>query len=100
VSEPDAPTAAQPDRSLWDRLDVEGVSRWLFLTGDRHLLSGLLLALVFLVSLLLIHAGAITPAEEGGVTDLSASLVGGCSPHFGPFVLQKELPSGDRETLE
>ena len=80
MSEPDAPSAAQPDRSLWDWLEVEGVSRWLFLTGDRHLLSALLLGLVFLVSLALIHAGAITPAEEGGITDLSASLIGGMLP--------------------
>ncbi|WP_331234905.1 hypothetical protein [Natronorarus salvus] len=80
MSEPDAPSAAQPDRSLWDRLEVGGLSRWLFLTGDRHYLSALLLALVFAVSLLLIYAGTITPAEEGGITDLSASLIGGMLP--------------------
>lgn len=76
----DDPPESQPDPGLGERLNVEEVTRWIYLDGHRGLLSGLLLAGVFGASLLLVRAGLVTPAEAGDVTALSGSLIGGMLP--------------------
>ncbi|WP_126661116.1 hypothetical protein [Haloterrigena salifodinae] len=80
MSDEDAPTASQPDAGLAERLEAGELVRWIYLYGDRRRLSAILLAAVFGVSLLLIRAGLITPAEAGDVTTLSGALIGGMLP--------------------
>ncbi|NUB92324.1 hypothetical protein HT576_15000 [Haloterrigena sp. SYSU A121-1] len=80
MSDEEAPTASQPDTGLAERLEAGELVRWIYLYGDRRRLSAILLAAVFGVSLLLIRAGLITPAEAGDVTTLAGALIGGMLP--------------------
>ncbi|WP_436343856.1 hypothetical protein [Natronorubrum sp. FCH18a] len=78
--EAEPPSASLDDTSVFERLNAGEFVRWTFLYGDRRVISGLLLLLVFGASLLLIRGGLITPAEEGDITAISAALVGGMLP--------------------
>ncbi|MEY7850216.1 hypothetical protein AB7C87_13565 [Natrarchaeobius sp. A-rgal3] len=81
VADPDDdPPASQPDPlvgggSIWDNL-----LHWVYLDGDRRVLTAALLVGVFGASLALIAADLITPAEAGDITAISAALVGGMLP--------------------
>ncbi|WP_336343031.1 hypothetical protein [Halalkalicoccus ordinarius] len=76
----DDPPESQPDPGLGERLNVEEVTRWIYLDGHRGLLSAGLLVCVFVASLVLIRGGLITPSEAGDVTELAGSLIGGMLP--------------------
>lgn len=76
----DAPRESQPDPGIDRRLNAERIVRWVFLDGHRGVISGVLLAGVFGVSLLLIRVGLVTPAEAGDVTQLAGALIGGMLP--------------------
>ena len=75
-----APPASHPDSRVSRRLGVEDLVRWLYLDGHREAISAGLLVAVFGVSLLLIRADVITPAEAGDITGLSGALIGGMLP--------------------
>ncbi|WP_276254897.1 hypothetical protein [Halomontanus rarus] len=74
------PPASQPDPLASGGSRLDAALDWIYLQGDRGVLSGLILGGVFGVSLLLIRGDLITPAEAGDVTALSAALVGGMLP--------------------
>ncbi len=74
------PPESQPDPGLGRRLNVEELTRWIYLDGHRGLLSAILLLGVFVASLLLIRAGLVTPAEAGDITQLAGALIGGMLP--------------------
>ncbi|OVE84420.1 hypothetical protein [Natronolimnobius baerhuensis] len=76
----DRPAASQPDTSLGNRLGVGELVQWMFLYGDRWVLSVLLLAGVFVATLALIQVDLVTPAEAGDITAISAALIGGMLP--------------------
>lgn len=75
----DAPQS-QPDPLVGTDSRVDAWFHWLYLHGDRRVISGVMLAGVFVASLLLIRVDLITPAEAGDVTAISAALVGGMLP--------------------
>ncbi|WP_049928129.1 hypothetical protein [Halopiger goleimassiliensis] len=77
--EADAP-ASQPDPLVGGDSIADRALHWLYLDGDRRVLSGLLLAGVFAACLLLIAADLITPAAAGDVTAIAAALIGGMLP--------------------
>ncbi|RQG96081.1 hypothetical protein [Natrarchaeobius oligotrophus] len=74
------PPASQPDPLVSAESRTDDLLHWLYLDGDRRLLSGLLLVGVFGASLLLIRADLITPAEAGNITAIAAALIGGMLP--------------------
>ncbi|MCU4972408.1 hypothetical protein OB955_06610 [Halobacteria archaeon AArc-m2/3/4] len=74
------PPASQPDPLVGEESRLDELLHWVYLHGNRGVLSALLLAGVFGASLLLIRIDLITPAEAGDVTALSAALVGGMLP--------------------
>lgn len=76
----DDPPQSQPDPGVGERLNIEGIVRWIYLDGHRGVVSGGLLVGVFGASLLLIRSGLVTPAEAGDVTALSSALLGGMLP--------------------
>ncbi|MFP9191011.1 hypothetical protein [Natronosalvus vescus] len=80
MAENDGPPASHADRSFWDHVNLDSVNRWVFLNGDRGLLSALLLVCVLVLSALLIAGGIITPTESEHVTTLAAALIGGMLP--------------------
>ncbi|SDR32475.1 hypothetical protein [Natronobacterium texcoconense] len=75
----DAP-ASQPDPLIGASSSTDAALHWLYLHGDRRVLTGLLIVGVFVACLLLIAADLITPAEEGDITAIAAALVGGMLP--------------------
>ncbi|MFC4986232.1 hypothetical protein [Saliphagus infecundisoli] len=80
MDETDDAPASQPDPTVGEKGRFEAIVQWLYLHGNRGVLSLLLLGVVFMVCLLLIHEGLITPAEAGDVTTLSGALIGGMLP--------------------
>jgi hypothetical protein len=74
----DAPQS-QPD-PLVGRGRTDAWLHWLYLHGDRRVVSGLLLAGTFAASLLLIRASLITPSEADDIVAISSTLLGGMLP--------------------
>jgi hypothetical protein len=80
VAEQDDTPQSQPDPLVGTGSQVDAVFHWLYLDGDRRVVSGLLLAGTFVVSVLLIHATLITPAEADDIVAISSTLLGGMLP--------------------
>ena len=80
IGSQDDPPESQPDPGLGERLNVEEVTRYVYLDGHRGVLSAGLLVCVFVASLVLIRGGFITPSEAGDITALAGSLIGGMLP--------------------
>ncbi|MFP8951357.1 hypothetical protein ACLI4Z_00090 [Natrialbaceae archaeon A-arb3/5] len=76
----EGPPASQPDPLVGSDSRVDALLHWIYLDGDRTVLSGALLVGVFGACLLLISADLITPAEAGDITAIAAALVGGMLP--------------------
>ncbi|RQG92704.1 hypothetical protein EA462_00260 [Natrarchaeobius halalkaliphilus] len=74
------PPASQPDPLVGSESHIDDLLHWLYLDGDRRLLTGWLLLFVFGACLLLIRVDLITPAEAGDITAIAAALVGGMLP--------------------
>ncbi|MDG5758472.1 hypothetical protein QA600_03865 [Natronococcus sp. A-GB1] len=66
------PPQSQPDPLVGTGTRIDAALHWLYLHGDRRIVSGLMLPATFVVSLLLIRSSLITPAEADEVVAISS----------------------------
>ncbi|WP_114579208.1 hypothetical protein [Saliphagus sp. LR7] len=80
MDETDNAPASQPDPVVGEKGYLTAFIQWFYLHGNRGVLSFLLLGIIFVVCLLMIREGLITPTEADNVTALSGALIGGMLP--------------------
>ncbi|WP_293033654.1 hypothetical protein [Natronococcus sp.] len=79
TGEEDTPQS-QPDPLVGSESRTATWLHWLYLHGDRRIVSGLMLLATFVVSLVLIRSSLITPAEADDVVAITSTLLGGMLP--------------------